>query len=448
MRICVARGLFIVAVAGACPACDDSKVKVVDASLVDSARDAVSFQDSSPDALRRPDAGLGDVGAALCDASPPPRDAGVFDDAGYRAPESCVRGVIPTGVSLRWRNLNHRVSRWGFGVSEAPAADYKCASEWEGATADFDFVGGTFTSGVAGVDPAYLRLEYTAVGARTPATPATESSAPLFLYGETTIDIGPEQTATRQIDVDLSMTPLQGAAAVEVILGGLFLTTDVPQSDDYPEDYDPAAGYTSRGIGVTLSIPAHEADHVTFDATVRFAHGPAERADMNAAIPFAQTRARVKYIVVGLPREPLRATVAYEQRTRINTFGSFAEACQPQEALTEFSIDGEPATQGTAGLRSFVFNLFDGEEGGDYIREYAVSLAGVQYDPKSGDATGRLIGYMSNATPFVILHGATYTFEGEVSLLQWDSPIAVREGEVSLYAAVGESHVSLDVLPE
>ena len=174
--------------------------------------------------------------------------------------------------------------------------------------------------------------------------------------GSVTFTVGPEGGAsTIVIDMDNPDT---------VVLQGFTINTDVAQTADYPTDYDPALGYTSRGFGVHLRyLPAQG----TVEAGADIRWGPRDRDDMNRALEVAQTEVTVHFAAVKAEAGVKRARYTGSQDLLHDP--PYSE----QSALTEpLNWSG----LGVLGIERFALLLddTDGGAGGDYLRSFGVEM--------------------------------------------------------------------------
>jgi hypothetical protein len=242
--------------------------------------------------------------------------------------------TIWAGWNHTWGMLSHRAS-------------YIQVESGTGETASSGIVGGDWSTGDTWTDDVEYRIHQQHV---------TGEVLQVEL-GSATLIVGPEGTDGTSVDIDMS-------DAAVVVLQGFEFNTDIDQSEDYPEGYDPALGYTSRGFGMGVSLS--EDGRVDVTASVHW--GPRDRPDMNSAIPFAQTEVTVHFAALS----------GFPSADRAHYTGQQDLAHDPplsaQQGLHEpLEWDGF----GFAAIESFELSLFDtdGEDGGDYLRSFGVELA-------------------------------------------------------------------------
>lgn len=336
------------------------------------------------------------------------------------APEArydlCADAVVPNGFGLAWQNLNHRISRWEIRVD--PSRAERCSGDG-GSTLHATYVGGDWTTGQSATDVPVVMLDYVVVAPRDPNGAVRKPQQVRATHRSTPLDIDPSQHASTVAERAASEHP-----RVEV-LTGLELDTDVPQDASYPDDYDPAHGYTSRGITARVTDRA-DGD---VDVQVAFEHGEADRPPMNAAIEHARTRAVVGHTTLEVPGGRFtRAT------KRIRLTYPMQEALDPtplphgDDASLSTLIEGVPGyDHGMVLLTGVSFSLFPELPYGDYIRELSVRPRKVRYDPDTGRARLLLDGYASNSG-FLTMAGMDADMTFDLVLVQWnggDRPVQV-----------------------
>jgi hypothetical protein len=321
-------------------------------------------------------------------------------------PAACASFVVPSTWSLGWQNLNHRISRWVLRLEPSP-----------GPTCDVDalavgFVGGDFSTGETATD--VPRVDWH--GARVDEVdPAALGAA----RRSVDVEVGPTGEATTTLRWARADLRLRGYPTVVALLEGLALRTDVAQGPDYPADYDPALGYTSRGLGAWARVVALDEQGVEVEVGVRFAHGPSDRADMNAAIPFARAAATVDLLLVGVADAPvIEGGVATRVVCPKPAFLIDVPCPEPDPADTRLVLEAPPGPwRGPVGWTSFRFQLDAVEQpgNGEYLRELRVALDVLEHDPDTGRATFRLLGHASHASKFVAFSSLESRFEGAIA---------------------------------
>lgn len=319
----------------------------------------------------------------------------------------CADAVLPNGFGLGWEKLNHRISQWSIRVDSTNAET--CSGDG-GSSLLTTFVGGDWTTGQSSTDTPIVMVDYVVVAAREPIDAAGPQQV-WTTHNETAIDIDPTQHARTVADRPAASNP-----RVEV-LTGLELDTNVAQDADYPEDYDPAHGYTSRGITARVT----DLDDGNVDVEIAFEHGEADRPPMNKAIPFARTRAVVAHTTVEVAGGHFtRATKQFRLTYPMQDALDATPLPHGDDAVMAMDIVGEPGFEhGMVLLTGISFSLFPDLPYGDYLRELSVRPRNVKYDPKTGKARFILDGYVSNAG-FLTMAGMDADMFFDVVLVQWN----------------------------
>jgi hypothetical protein len=196
-------------------------------------------------------------------------------------------------------------------------------------------------------------------------------------HGAVDVVVGPDGVVNES--VTLEVPGIGRAANVTSAFAGFRISSDTPQGSDYPADYDPALGYTTKGWGFAIGEPSVNGDTVTLTVTGQHRWAltndeadPANRSDMNGAIPYAQTEVSVYFTVIGFEGQLTTgsgtASVDYPN-------GNYS--AQPPLTEADLGISLETGGSGFPILRGFDLTLEDQEsaEWGDYIRSYGVELA-------------------------------------------------------------------------
>lgn len=332
----------------------------------------------------------------------------------------CADAVLPNGFGLAWQNLNHRISKWSVRVDASRA---ESCTDGGGATLNTTFIGGDWTTGQSSTDIPIVMLDYAVVA---PREPGVKTDPYLWAaHHETSFDIDPSQRAATTTSRPDSSHP-----RVEV-LTGLELDTDVPQDASYPENYDPAHGDTSRGVTARV-MDRSDGD---VDVEVALLHGEADRPPMNAAIPFARTRAIVAHTTVEVPEGVItRATKTFRLTYPMQDALDTTPIPHGDDAAMSMEIAGELGfAHGIVLLTGISFALFPDLVYGDYLRELSVRPRNVRYDSKTGVARLILDGYVSNSG-FLTMAGMDADMTFDVVLVQWNGGGApVQVGFVSSF---------------
>jgi hypothetical protein len=409
--------------------------------------DPTPTQDAGDTATTPPDAG--DAGDTDDDGStePPPHD-----DA------ACSEFVVPTRLGFRWKALNHRFSAWNHQLDRE--GDSRCRAR----TLDVAHIGGDFSEG----NDEAPRLKY-GFRERTGGGPERIGAARQTI--EVSIDSTGVATGTRTLQrSDLSLRNYRDVVA---LVEGFGFETDVAQSDDYPDDYNPAHGYTMHHIGASVDASA-DAETIELDYRLRVEPGTSpDREPHNRAVPHARLEGRLDVLLVGHSDTPLTTgSVDYSyQHAKPAGFeeDDFSPASEDKQRLT---LEGTPeAGRGMFGIRSFDIELTpdlecsqdsdcpagetcrdDGsctEELGDpgfYLRELTVDLSLESFDETTGAASFLFNGYASNASQAVGFWSMQADVAGEVAWLQTDASSETHRWESDF--ETGSTSFDLDAMEE
>ena len=160
--------------------------------------------------------------------------------------------LLLTGWEYEWEQLSHRVSYVRVGLEPDSSLD-------------LGLVGGDWSTGATFTDTPMYRVRYQEVtGAGVHVRRAS-----------TTLSIGPDQEATGEVEVDVSDVP--AGDDLVAIINGFELNTGVQQGEGYPDDYNPAYGYTSNGFGITLGEVTRDGDTARVPVTGAVRWGPQDQ---------------------------------------------------------------------------------------------------------------------------------------------------------------------------
>jgi hypothetical protein len=265
---------------------------------------------------------------------------GCTNKAADTASPSAIDGpthTIWSGWNHTWGFLSHRVS-----LIQVKAGD--------GQQAESGMVGGSWSTGEAWSDDVNYRIHQQNITGNVIEVE----------HGETHMTVGPEGVAAATSIASIDDVQL-------VVLRGFEINTDTEQSDDYPEDYDPALGYTSRGFG--MSVEQTGDSEIT--ATTHLRWGGRDRDDMNGAIPHAQADVIVHWTAISGLTSSETVTFSGQQELPHSP---------PNSEQSGLSSPLDWNGHGVSAIRRFDLLLEDqdGGEGGDYIRS-----AGTEIQPNS-----------------------------------------------------------------
>ncbi len=426
-------------------ACGDSSGS---GSTADTGADTRS--DATTDA--RIDAGTdgGDLDAA--DARDADSSEAPFDE------EACSEFVVPSRLGFRWDAINHRYSSWNHELGRED--DQRCRAT----RLAVSHVGGDFSEG--NDETPHLKYGFRE---RTGSPPAGVGAA----RRQIDVAIGPDGEAVGSETFQRADLNLREYEDVVALVEGFGFETDVEQSNDYPDDYDPGEGYTLHALGASLDADARE-ETVELDYRLRVQPGASpDRTTHNEAVPHARLEGRLDVLLVGVGDAArtdgsVEYSYAHEKPTAFEP-DDFSPAPEDDQRI---ALDGAPGfAPGMFGLRSFEFELTpdrecesadDCPEGescredatctreigppGFYLREMTVDLDLESYDAESGEATFLLNGYASNASEAIGFWPMRVEFSGAMTWLQTDSVSETYRSESPF--ETGETNFELDDMKE
>lgn len=365
-------------------------------------------------------------------------------DAGALAPQPITPTPTPRCTELDvwqdwrlgWADLNHRISVFGVRFV-APEAGCTAAA------ADIEFVGGDFTSGEVATDEAV----FDATVRRLALDPALAGATRVRVAGVTE----PGGLATGTLELDLTTHGLDPYDTFVVWLDGLYFDTDTPQADDYPTDYEPRLGWTSRGLGASVRVVERDGDTLRLAWTARFEPGLSEddafRETMNDAIPFARVATSLDIAVLGLAPGVASATAegsyelafdepyagtrdlepfASEEERRLALPGR-SEAPAGFVALTGFDLVLDPPSDCTTDADCDPGDVCDGDtcarqtgDPGYYVRALGTGARAPDAADPDGTLPVELRGYASSASRFFAFRPLRYTASHRVVRVQLD----------------------------
>lgn len=290
--------------------------------------------------------------------------------------------LVLTGWEYEWEQLSHRVSYVRVGIEPDSSLD-------------LGLVGGDWSTGATFTDTPMYRVRYQEVS----------GSGVTILRDSVRLSVGPEPEETGTLTFDVAGIP--PASSLVAVIGGFELDTGVAQGEDYPDDYNPAYGYTSNGFGIRLGEVTRDSDTATVPVTGSVRWGPQDREDMNAAIPYAVTELGVDVVLIAAPGEPEVQSVSGESAYEHDP--PYSE----QPAMTT-SVAFAEAAEGVVGWRSFdlTANASGADAGeGEYLRAFGMELVptGAETTGWDGEVTATLSS--SSAIEFTDFQAA---FSGEI----------------------------------
>ena len=337
--------------------------------------------------------------------------------------------VLPEGsrvVALQaadwaWEGFNHRVSQLGVWPTLSETGEL--------ASAELTFVGGDFTTGAIAEDDALVSARWVSMAAGQAVWLDVRAMVPS------------SEELVQRIDIS-QLRALWGDADVVAALVGVRFNTGVEQSASYPQGYDPALGFTSRGFGVFATLDDRR-NPGTLDVTLRFEHGLAEdevlRADMNAAMPFAQTEAEIRIVLFtpanNAPSEVFSHEFQFEQSGDPPRFTSALQP-EPTDELRTFVAAATDAPAGDLVLSGFNLQFFNHCEPGDtcygqgecngvcefqgfapgeYIRRFAVGVETIQCSENPETCQFRFAAHAGNESQGPVFRSMRYDAAGSFS---------------------------------
>lgn len=388
-------------------------------------------------------------------ASPPSHADGPSLDE-----DACPSFVVPQRMGFRWNKLNHRVSLWSLRLARP---DDTCRAD----ALESGCIGGNFSTGegIGVEDNPSLRY-----GFQLHDSPEPRPLGAAHRTFEATIDSDGivEKTVTLQRDA----LELEHYDRIVPLLGGWEFETDVEPSDDYPDDYDPARGYTMAGIGASVEALDVTETEVQLRYRLRFRPGASDdRIEHNRAVPRARIGAELDVLLIGAPSNRVRTgSTSYELAYETPEPREEPLARAPPEQ-TRIALSGQSGgPRGIWGLQSFDFQ-FDAEltcnRDGDcpdgdscrletsscretygppgfYLRELSAALSLRDYDRSSGRAIFDFDGFASNTSDFVSYYPLHSTFTGRMAWFQVEGSADPVRGERSV--ETGRTSFELDAL--
>lgn len=364
---------------------------------------------------------------------------------------------IPSEIESRWDLVPHRLSLLGVTFEAHP--------EGTGGTVTGQAAGGAFGA----LDTPWVRYGLSVWRSRRLAS--EEASVEIEIPPGAEDDGEPFAAST---ELTLPAGTLAGAGAVAALIRGFRLSTDQydeppPFESDPDLPYAASEGYTSQGLGLWLGPPELDGDEVRLVVRARNSLGPADRADMNAAIPRATTWVRVDLLLVGAFGEAVATRGETEYDISDPDFGLHEDGHEhaPEEEQ-RVAIEGVPgpaeALFGLSGL-DFWLNVegrhdpacvvvqdevnYWGEEvsgPGRYVQVISARLHRWSY--VSGSGAGEVLADLMFSNSSTLAATGMDTEVGnlclraraEVTMLQFDDPEAElsRPDPVDLRLPIGE----------
>lgn len=350
------------------------------------------------------------------------------------------RVIALKAADWAWEGFNHRVSELGVWPTQGPDGEVQ--------SAEFTFVGGDFTTGAIAEDDAIVSARWVSFAASR------------AVYIDVRAMVPSDETLIQEIDIS-SLLPLWGESEVVTALVGFSFNTGVEQPADYPAGYDPALGFTNRGFSVFALPDSPSRPSRELQVNLRFEHGLAEdealRADMNAAMPFAQTEAVARFVIFvpanDAPKQSLFHDFQFKQEGEPPRFTSALQPEPPDELRSfDYGLPGVPV--GEAVMRGFGLELFEhcffanecdapaecfnGCEyeafpPGEYIRRFAVGIETGLCNEDPSACQFRATMHVGNESQGPVFRSMRYEARG---IFEWvgDPTAIVQEGSAEFPA--------------
>jgi len=347
------------------------------------------------------------------------------------------------GFDYEWEFLSHRISYL--------RAEVGPVEEDGGIEVGAGIIGGPFSLNPAAPEGVRYGLSWARL----------TSSKVWAQYGSMDLQIGPTGRADSSIELDRSALP--PADSYVVVLQGLVLDTDVPQSTSFPDNYDPIDGWTPQvlGAGVTLSgssaLDSSSGGELLLDGAgegslvvhgwLQFKAGPLDRENMNDALELATIGGQLHYAVLGVDDGELTVGTLEADAYYAISGSPYTEIGPLGADQRTLALQGQPGLSlGLPLLHSFRLELNrDLGEEGRYLRAMAVALESFEYNAETGAADVLLDTYCSHSS--LIEEGDLQVeFEVQVGLLQVNDAAAEYESDV-LEGEQGAGPFDLQVLP-
>lgn len=359
--------------------------------------------------------------------------------------------------SMGWAQLNHRISRIGVAFADPSS----CAPD----TARLDFVGGDFTSGGVATDQA----QFAGQTRRLVFDSRVAGASRVVVTGRTR---APEGVVEGTLEVDLAEHGLEAYADHIVWIDGFAFDTDVEQRDDYPTDYDPALGWTSRGLGFGAEVDGRDGDILRVAWRARFEAGVSDdytiREDMNLAVPYAEVGVELHIGVLGVAGGVSSRAVDVTYGAAFDEPFAFTEELEPMASESARSGVAAGAPMGPSGfwlpagldLRLHPDLRCEGDSACDasdrcidgqcaestgpqgyYVRALGGGVESAGYDAERGEAEALATAYASSASLLLAFRPLVYEASQTLVWVQLEASQEATPSEATW--VVGEHMLSL-----
>jgi len=314
------------------------------------------------------------------------------------------RAVLWEGFGYSWDLLSHRIAYLRAGVEAAGPGEV---------TAQLGIVGGPWSTGETLTDEPSFKLRWREV----------ESRYLRSAHREWAMTIPPEGSAVEIVRLDYVELGFLGHGVHAIALAGVEWDSDIPQSEDFPEDYDPADGWTPQGFGAGVEVLSSDDEGLELLIWSHFKPGPLDREDMNAAVPHARVGAVLRFSLLEIApqAEPVWTTGHLDAQA----YYAIDPPNTPHPPIPE--EERRLTLEGQAG-HSFAIPLLQSwdfefnrslESEGRYLREFSAGVESFEYNSSDGRAEFLVDGFASLSS--LLEEGdLEVEFSADLGLLQWE----------------------------
>lgn len=320
------------------------------------------------------------------------------------------RAVLWEGFGYSWDLLSHRVAYLRAGVEAAAPGEV---------TAQLGIIGGPWSTGETLTDqPSYL-LRWREV----------ESRYLRSAHREWAMTVPPEGSAVEIVRLDFVELGFLGRGVHAIALAGVEWDSNIPQSAEFPEDYDPSDGWTPQGFGAGVEVLSSDDVGLELLLWSHFKPGPLDRDDMNAAVPHAQVGAVLRFLLLELAPEAEPVWTAGHLDAQ--AYYAIDPPNTPHPPIPEqdrsMTLEGQPDRSFAIPLlQSWDFELnrsLDSE--GRYLRQFSAGIESFDYSAADGRADLLVDGFASLSS--LLEEGdLEVEFSADVGLLQWQDDEATE----------------------
>jgi hypothetical protein len=270
-----------------------------------------------------------------------------------------------SGFQYEWEELSHRISLVQTQLHEDGAIT-------------MGMIGGDWSTGALFSDQLQFRMHQQQI------------TDPYFrtTHGESTLILEGNLSTSQEITLE--------EGVVGVSLRGFRINTDIEQEAEYPTEYSPVHGYTSRGFQFSIE-PNIEEQTATLTAHIDW--GPQDRSIMNEAMQIARTELTIYWTQIKHNQSPSSNNMTFSETL----------PHEPPFSDHEFRAQEiEHETQTAIGIRSFSLSLTDQEESdmGSYWRNMGIEITPI--------STGSSV--VMSASNSSLIEEISVQFSGELSL--------------------------------